>query len=62
MFNDREDYTKALEYYDKALEIRKEVFRENHPDLANSYQNMGLVHKNLNRYTKALEYYKMHLE
>jgi tetratricopeptide (TPR) repeat protein len=56
------DYDKALEYHNKALEIRKEVLVENHPDTAGSYNNIGDVYANLGKYDKALKYHNKALE
>lgn len=50
------DYDKALEYHNKALEIQKAVFGENHPYTASSYVNIGAVYGNLGDNDKALEY------
>ena len=56
------EYDKALEFYNKALEIRKEVLGEKHTDTAMSYNNIGAVYENLGDYDKALEYYFKALE
>ena len=51
------NYAKALEYHEKALDIRERVLGPNHPDTAQSYNNIGLVYYNQGDYAKALEYY-----
>ena len=51
------DYDKALEYHNKALEIKKAVLGEKHRDTADSYNNIGNVYSELKDYDKALEYY-----
>ena len=56
------DYNKALEYYFKALEIRKDVLGEKHPNTAGTYGNIGVVYHNLEDYDKALEFYNKALE
>lgn len=56
------EYDKALEYYFKALEIRKDVLGEKHPNTAGSYGNIGVVYHNLEDYDKALEFYNKALE
>ena len=61
-YDDLGDYDKALEYHNKALEIRKDVLGENHPDTADSYSNLGIVYKNLGNYDKALGYHNKALE
>jgi tetratricopeptide (TPR) repeat protein len=44
------------------LEIRENVLGKNHPDTANSYNNIGLVYCYLSDYDKALEHYLKSLE
>ena len=56
------EYSKALEYHEKSLEIYKKILPANHPDLATSYNNIGLVYKNMGEYSKALQYYEKSLE
>ena len=55
-------YEKALEYYLKALEIDENVLGKEHPDTANSYNNIGAVYDNKGEYEKGLEYYLKALE
>jgi tetratricopeptide (TPR) repeat protein len=59
--NDQGKYTEAITYYEKSLEIRQKT-PENHPDLANSYNNIGDVYINIGEYSKALSYYEKALE
>ena len=56
------EYSKALSYYEKALEIRQKTLPPNHPDLATSYNNIGLVYYKMGEYSKALSYYEKALE
>jgi len=58
----RGEYSKALEYFEKSLEIYKKTLPANHPDLATSYNNIGSVYKSMGEYSKALEYYEKSLE
>ena len=51
------NYTKALEYYEKALVIWLKVYGENHPSTATSYNNIGLVYRQQGNDAKVLEYY-----
>ena len=51
------DYNKALEYLNKALDIRKQILGEKHVDTAASYNNIGVVYYSLGDYNKALEYH-----
>ena len=49
---------KALEFYLKALSIRKKVLGEENPMTALSYEALGNYYKELSDYPKALEYYQ----
>ena len=51
------DYNSALLYYDKVMKIQKLVLGENHPDLATSYNNIGIVYADRSDYNTALKYY-----
>lgn len=56
------DLEKALEHYDKALNIYYEVLgKEYHHDVSMSYNEMGKVYENLKNYKKALEFYELAL-
>jgi tetratricopeptide (TPR) repeat protein len=50
------EYSKALSFYERSLEIKKIALPPNHPDLATSYNNIGLVYYNMGEYSKALSY------
>ena len=56
--------TEALSYYEKVLEILQRTLPANHPSLATSYNNIGLVCHNMGEYSKAqaLSYYGKALE
>jgi CHAT domain-containing protein len=47
-----------LEYLFKALQIRKEILGEKHPDVAANYYDIGLVYNDKGEYDKALGYYQ----
>ena len=51
------DYPKALEFYIKALSIREKVLGKDHPDTANSYNNIGSAYIGMGDYPKALEFF-----
>ena len=57
-----EDYGKAIEYYEKVLEIRINTLGESHPDIADYYNNLGAAYNGLSDYNRAIEYYKKALE
>jgi tetratricopeptide (TPR) repeat protein len=50
------EYSKAISYYEKALEISQKTLSAIHPDLATSYNNIGLVYYNKGEYSEALSY------
>ncbi len=52
------DYNKALEFYEKAINIREKVLGTEHPDTATSYNNIGGVYMAISDYNKALEFYE----
>ena len=55
-------YQEALEYYEKALEIREKVLGKEHPDTAATYNNIAGVYQDQGNYGEALEYYRKALE
>ena len=56
------DYNKALEYYNKALDIQKQILGEKDPDTVASYISIGRIYYVLGSYNKALEYYNKALD
>ena len=56
-------YEKALDYQEKALAIRKDIFNEDlaHPDVASSYDNLGIVYGEMGEYRKSLEHHLLAL-
>jgi tetratricopeptide (TPR) repeat protein len=60
--NDQGNYTEAIKYYEKSLEIREKTLPANHPHLATSYNNIGAVYVNMGEYSRALSYYEKALE
>jgi tetratricopeptide (TPR) repeat protein len=55
-------YDKALDLYKKCLHIRLQTLDPEHPDVATSYNNIGLVWEKRGEYDKTLEYYKKCLD
>ena len=49
-------YDEALDYYQKALTIRIEVFGERHSNVIDVYKSIAIVLKNLGDHKQALEY------
>lgn len=62
VYNDQEDYSKALEYYTKSLEICEKMLGKEPQLTACSYNNIGTVYYEQNDYTKSLEYYTKSLK
>ncbi|CAF1502564.1 unnamed protein product, partial [Rotaria sp. Silwood1] len=56
------EYSQALLYYEKSLDIYKKILPHNDLRLASSYNNIGLVYKNMAEYSKALSSYERSLE
>ncbi|CAF1187864.1 unnamed protein product [Adineta steineri] len=56
--NRMNEFSKALSYQEKALEISQVTFPSNHPHLATSYNNIGVVYHNMGEYSKALSLYE----
>ena len=49
------EYAKAIEIGTQALNIRKQLFGESHPDYAASLSGLALCYSNLGNYSKAVE-------
>jgi tetratricopeptide (TPR) repeat protein len=47
------EYSKALPYFEKSLEIKQQTLPQNHPSLASTYDNIGTLHENMKNYSKA---------
>ncbi|CAF3634168.1 unnamed protein product [Rotaria sp. Silwood1] len=56
LYNSISDYSKALEFYDKAHKIKEATLPPNHPSLAISYGNIGGMYCAMGDYAKALEF------
>jgi tetratricopeptide (TPR) repeat protein len=51
-------YSKALSYGEKALEIAGNILPSNHSDLAQYYVNMGVIYNKVGKNSKALACYE----
>ncbi|XP_078345306.1 uncharacterized protein LOC144630816 [Oculina patagonica] len=49
-------YDLSMSYHKKALNIKKNIYGEEHADVAVSYNNLGLVYRKLGQYNEAKEY------
>jgi Tfp pilus assembly protein PilF len=55
---DQGEYTEALKFYEKALEIYKRTRSTTDLDLARCYNDIGVVYDNMGKYSKALSSYE----
>ncbi|ETO06126.1 hypothetical protein RFI_31270 [Reticulomyxa filosa] len=55
-YREKGEYDKAIEYNEKSLKIRLNKLGSDDPDVATSYNNLGLVYYNKGKYDKAIEY------
>jgi len=61
-YSNQGDYPKALEWFQKALEISEKVLGLEHPNIAIIYNNIALVYSHQGDYPKALEWFQKDLE
>jgi tetratricopeptide (TPR) repeat protein len=59
---EKDDQNTALLYFEKALNIRQELLLLNHPDLAISYNNLGLLYESMGKYSTTLSHIEKALE
>jgi tetratricopeptide (TPR) repeat protein len=52
----------ALDYSIKCLDIRLNTLPENHPAIASTYNNLGVVYARKRNFSKALECYQKSLD
>ena len=55
---DKDDYDKAISYYEKALESDLKTFGPEHPDVAGDWNNLGTAWKSKGEFDKALNYHE----
>jgi tetratricopeptide (TPR) repeat protein len=52
------EYDKAIEYYEKALQINVRAFGDQHPNLARNYNSLGGAWNYKREYDKAIGYHE----
>ena len=62
VYDSQGKYERALEYYQKALEIFIKVFGQDHPDVATSFNNIGAVYEGKGDFENALIQFQKALE
>ena len=55
VYNKQGEYEKALEWYEKGLEIQLKTLGPNHPSTAATYFNLGALYANMKDYKTSLE-------
>ena len=55
------DYSMALEFYEQALALGKDVFGQEDPEIATFYNNIGNAYDHKGDYERALDFYLMDL-
>ncbi|NIM17407.1 MAG: tetratricopeptide repeat protein, partial [Candidatus Aminicenantes bacterium] len=55
------DHRKAIEYFEQALTINRNVYGEAHPDIAADLNNLGSIWNNLGGHRKAIGYFEQAL-
>jgi len=61
LFRDLGEHEQAREYYEKSLAIVRDIYGEQHPDVAISYNNLGTLLSALGEHEQAREYYEKSL-
>ena len=58
VYDEQGEYTKALEYYNKALEVNENILGANHPNTTTTLNNIAQIYTVLGNYDKALVIFK----
>ena len=62
LYTELGDYPKSLEYFQRLLEIRKQLYGETNPNIAAVYGNISELYSKLGNEDKAEEYRQKALE
>ena len=60
IYQELQQFEKAIEFHDKALKIRQKYDRTK--DIAGSYNNLAICHKNLDELEKAEKYINLAID
>ena len=55
VYNNQGEYEKALEWYEKGLEIKLKTLGHDHPNTASTYFCLGALYDNMKDYKTSLE-------
>ena len=58
-YDDLEEYKKAIYYYKKAIEVKKNVYPDNKSCLTKTYDYLATAYRSTAKYEKADKYYKL---
>lgn len=53
----RNEYDKALDYFNIHLKIMEQSFPKNYLGISHAYNNLGMIYYRINEYNKALDYF-----
>ena len=62
IYNNFGEHQRAIEFFTKSLAIRKEVYQDINPDVANSFENLGIAYYKLGDNVKAIANFGQSLE
>ena len=62
VYRNMREYSTALSFYEKGLEICQKTLPPNHPSLAVSFYNIACLFTNMENYSKALSYLQRALD
>ena len=58
--NNMHDYTKAVQFHQRALAIRVKLFGEEHESTADSYRQLDITQHEMHDFTSAFNPFSMH--
>ena len=62
VYEEQNKYDKALEYYEKAIQLQRQHLSEDHPALSTDYSNIGSIYQKQKKLDLALEYFQRALK
>jgi tetratricopeptide (TPR) repeat protein len=56
-----EDYSAALSFHQKSIEIREKCLPLNYPEIVKTYNNIGAVYQSMKNYPTAISFFQKSL-